>query len=587
MAPPAPKSFEGIASDFNKFHKNTVNVALHLVTTPAGILGVLCILNCVAGSWWLSSTLVLAWVALLTRHVPLKLWAGTSAILFGLLVASLSLDIHIGYSLVLLGISYFGQDLAHFITNERTYQSSYMDQGAWMQLLCEHTFLLLPLVLQSVAHMDDCFLSWFVPQVNVLQTKVNTQPEQQKAMDDLKDWVLSQNPTKEHTTHWWYEDVPESVQRDFSSVGYCAAVQKMFRDRFGAACEMEVVDSMNEIYIASPSYSKNSDAVFYMRHVDGPWIWYPFCYLFRSIIGINPNKMISTHFPMVPTKTTVSTGDMVAFDFNREIHFIENNPGEEIEGFRITLKVHYLVYPRCLKPLGRLLAYLTSAYDHAARRLFLKTIKPQTFIEKFLSQVGVLFTTQQVHLIQKCIGFANIFWIGLLMVCNYLTSSILPTLIGCSFQHHILYMASYYCRGSVNVRVFQRDVSVYKAYSLMQMAYLYLLQDKLNLLSVALLIAGYGLELCATIALGWDNSFFAVELGHAPPKVCRSFPYSVVPHPMAVGGIVGLIGFHLVLPPTLAWLAPVQIACYLLHVAQEHFDIHYEPARAGGAAKEE
>merc|ERR1719230_1968192 len=112
---------------------------------------------------------------------------------------------------------------------------------------------------------------------------------------------------------------------------------------------------MNEVYVSSPTYTMNSDKVFYMAHVDGPFFCWPHCYLFRSIIGINENQMISTQFPMTPMKATISTGDMVAFDFNREIHYIENDPSKPNTDFRITLKVHYLVYPKSLKRFGKLL----------------------------------------------------------------------------------------------------------------------------------------------------------------------------------------------------------------------------------------
>ena len=64
---------------------------------------------------------------------------------------------------------------------------------------------------------------------------------------------------------------------------------------------------------------------------------------------------------------TLSDGDVAGFDFNREIHFIKNNEGGVNKEPRITLKLHYVVYPKCLWPLGKLLAALTTGYAQRQR----------------------------------------------------------------------------------------------------------------------------------------------------------------------------------------------------------------------------
>ena len=58
----------------------------------------------------------------------------------------------------------------------------------------------------------------------------------------------------------------------------------------------------------------------------------------------------------------LSDGDAVGFDYNREIHVISDLPTKNTDR-RITLKLHYVVYPKCLWPLGKLLALLTTRYD--------------------------------------------------------------------------------------------------------------------------------------------------------------------------------------------------------------------------------
>jgi hypothetical protein len=102
---------------------------------------------------------------------------------------------------------------------------------------------------------------------------------------------------------------------------------------------------------------------------------YPFASVYRSIIAVNPNKHIKTIFTSKPLERVLTEGDVMAFDFNREVHRIEMVEGfssNAIRDQRYALKVHYLVYPSALPYYGYLLAWLTSTYDQIARRAFCK-----------------------------------------------------------------------------------------------------------------------------------------------------------------------------------------------------------------------
>jgi hypothetical protein len=66
-------------------------------------------------------------------------------------------------SLKLLAVAYVGQELAHIISNERTFQSTYMNKGLSIPgLLLEHTYYLLPLCLDAFVNMQDSIAGWFV-----------------------------------------------------------------------------------------------------------------------------------------------------------------------------------------------------------------------------------------------------------------------------------------------------------------------------------------------------------------------------------------------------------------------------------------
>jgi hypothetical protein len=131
----------------------------------------------------------------------------------------------------------------------------------------------------------------------------------------------------------------------------------------------------------------NSDHVFFSRHVDGPFGFVSFVSVYRCIIGMDRNLQFTTHFPLAGLSVNACEGDVLAFDFNREVHYITQDEHKKdlSDKFRVTLKVHYCIYPRVLAPLGWFMGYLNGKYNMAFRALFLKTIKPDTFYEHFLA----------------------------------------------------------------------------------------------------------------------------------------------------------------------------------------------------------
>ena len=37
-------------------------------------------------------------------------------------------------------------------------------------------------------------------------------------LDKLRDWVISQNPSKDKSTHWWYSKLPADICLTFSKI---------------------------------------------------------------------------------------------------------------------------------------------------------------------------------------------------------------------------------------------------------------------------------------------------------------------------------------------------------------------------------
>lgn len=569
-------AFREMAAEFRACHSNPVNVALHFVTTPGGIMGGLGLINATQGSPAMSSVLTALYALALVAQLPLRLWAVNTCLLAALAVGAVLLNLTMIQAAVLLLVSYIGQELAHIITSEVTYQSTYIQKSGGFQQLLMHTYYLLPLCLDAACHCNAGSV-WFVSHNDVLTCKLEA-PEEKEAMKTVTNWVVSQSPSTEHTTHWWYTSLPEKAYEAFKTVVDSPTIYDMFYSRFPKITyAVEPIDKMNEIYVASDKHNLNSDTVFYMEHVDGPWVLYPFCHVYRCICAMNTNVQILTEFNNIPSKDLLSDGLVSGLDFNREVHRIANHPTNKNNSHRITLKNHYVVYPKILGPYGRFLAHITTQYNFAARRLFLNTIKTETITSRIGAFI-VLAGTQGMFMMQQYLGFPNVLYVSIMALID---AFVLPGrnifLISTSFIHYCMYMAHFYRRYGLAHGTFVRNAIFFKCVSIGQLAVMYLRHFELDVISIAMLLVGYGLSASAAAAIGLDRTYFGSEMGIYKPKWITAFPYSLgIPHPMIVGSIIGLLGFYKLagIREAFPWLVPVHVALYAAHCLQEHFEIH-------------
>ncbi len=96
---------------------------------------------------------------------------------------------------------------------------------------------------------------------------------------------------------------------------------------------------------------------------------------------------ITTKFPLANRSINLCEGNVFGFDFNREVHHIVRDESKRdiSDDFRVTLKLHYCVYPRVLAPLGWFMHALNVRYNKLFRALFLNTIHPETPYQHFLA----------------------------------------------------------------------------------------------------------------------------------------------------------------------------------------------------------
>jgi hypothetical protein len=190
------------------------------------------------------------------------------------------------------------------------------------------------------------------------------------------------------------------------------------------------ISQMNEVYVSSIG-AEGSDRVFETPHVDGIFasilnVFFPGTAVLRCIIGIQGNNAIDTIFPLSGNRYTLDTGDFVAFDYNRSIHYIQQSPHTHDGRTRMILKLHYVVFPEYIPVwLGKRIGSIHAAYNACLRGAFLKSQFsriPQSTNELFstaLTPYGGVENDLR-HLISEAINvgthlYVQIFLLGLFL----------------------------------------------------------------------------------------------------------------------------------------------------------------------------
>jgi len=571
----ATAAFLDRADAFLACHQRRLNVELHLLTTPVGLYATLVGLGLVSPV--LPAVVGLVHVVSLLGRIPRGLWLATALVTAGLVAAATWLPVGPWWALGLLVGAYALQEAAHHLAGEPTFQSTYQGRAGWLGELAVHTWELLPLVLLSAKRRDLPFLSSLVARDHVIHIELPADTDADRTL--IRQWATDHLPTTEHTTHGWQHELPPAVHDAFERIAQHPSVLEAYRDNYGPLWDVEVVHDMNEIYVTGPEQELTSDTVFYMNHIDGPWTVFPGAALHRCMVACSPNARVRTHFPMtgVPSgdyrSQIIDDGQAVAFDFNRELHFITNEPQVCSTDLRINLKVHHVVFPKRLRPWGRLLAWLTSRYNERARQVFLDTIQPRSLAER-AGAAFVVGTTKAFDLVQAFIGMGNLLYVIALAVVSAAVGSAVPFVAGVSFVHYLTYIATFSDRTNVSYGHFLRNVVFFKTVSMGTLAVLYLQAGVADPISLTLVALGFGLSALSARALGMQGTYFGVELGRLQPRTITAFPYGTIPHPMILGAIVGLLGVHALAPFREAWpwLVPTHIALYLVHMLQEHLD---------------
>lgn len=301
---------------------------------------------------------------------------------------------------------------------------------------------------------------WQFKSSNVLFGKIKYHNE--LILDDIRKWVMEQKISNNKSTHWWYYNLPENIKQYFKQIVYSEEITQMFYQKYNDCnIELTVINEMNEIYVSPPTNVKNtSDEVFFTKHIDGPYYYFPFATVYRLIVGMDENEEIKTIFSQVPVDIILKKGDIAAFDFHREPHYIRKTNVAN-KDFRVVLKIHYCLYNKKLKYFGYILSLLSSNYDRNFRNLFLYTITPETYFQK-LAAYNVILWTKIYHSIEIYFGFSNILYISTFGFLSLYLNDFNIFMISTSFNHYIRYISTYHYKTNTVYFAFVRDYILYK-----------------------------------------------------------------------------------------------------------------------------
>lgn len=240
------EAYKQVSSEFHPYHKNDLNVLVHLFTTCLGIWGAVQL----AMMYHFEYVLVAyAFIIALTTPFWTALihFACVSAMVTipALQVDAIPLELdNVHICLLAIAVGYGLQDLSHYVFQEKTYMGAYI--GTRPLMLVVHTLWLLPLVIDSIL-MRWCFL----PNIVSRNRTFVTQASSQKAVQDVREWINANVAEVKETTHLWPHE-HEGTSGPVKALEDDAAIYAAFRTVFGSQhFDVKPVIGMNEIYVTA------------------------------------------------------------------------------------------------------------------------------------------------------------------------------------------------------------------------------------------------------------------------------------------------------------------------------------------------
>jgi len=234
-----------------------------------------------------------------------------------------------------------------------------------------------------------------------------TKTAELNSLEKIRNYCSKTDVSREKTYHEYENNLPTAIQFAIEDIKD-GTPKKLLESCFNE--KVENIDEMNELYISCIG-ADGSDKVFETMHIDGPFAFLPFCRVFRTIVTVQGNSSIFTEFPTMKGSYNLLTNEILAFDYDRNIHYIWKNDEICDNNVRIILKLHYIVVPTYLpKHVVKLSKKLHVDYNSLMRNLFLNSQAPNML--SFVINNG----TVGYCYFHQYIGYWNLF---LIFACWY------------------------------------------------------------------------------------------------------------------------------------------------------------------------
>lgn len=374
--------------------------------------------------------------------------------------------------------------------------------------------------------------------------------------------------------HVYENDLPNNLKKAFSKIKNSKKIISKIKEKYP---DHNIINAnkMNELYVSIVS-SEGSDNVFQTRHVDGPYYLFKGCTVLRSLFVIEGNKNVFTIFPDYEEEVSLIKGDFIAFDFNRDIHFIEKKDLFKDNNIRIVLKIHYAVIPKYAPNfISKICKDSNESWLLLARQGFNKSKTPKTIIEKYLSRL-INLSTYIYTLFLEVIGWENFFIIliwAIFIKNNFKKGSIYFCII-----YFFIYYFAWFFR-SVKITHFIRDAKLFKNIAWGIILKLYI-QENIDLLSLVVSGLGIFIAFSSYRTLGEKVTYFEKELTNKNTKlILDKFPFNLgIKSPMIIGNLLFLGGMLINkgFREKNMYLISFQVLGYIIQMYLEYYNIYFK-----------
>jgi len=191
--------------------------------------------------------------------------------------------------------------------------------------------------------------------------------------------------TCDTSVHYYETDANNFIRSAIQRIRCSTSIYDNIMERWGEGMCVSHLIEMNEIYssrLRGVGGEAGSDAVFQVNHIDGPFGFVPYITMVRLIVTLYNETNIKTN--LKGRVVQCGAGEFLAHDYNRDLHFIFGE--QSADQVRYVLKLHYVLYPDWM-PVILVDVYKrgNSSWNSAARRLFVFTLNPTTYIQCFAS----------------------------------------------------------------------------------------------------------------------------------------------------------------------------------------------------------